>query len=63
MTSLQTYLIQQGFLAPQYATGFYGALTESAVQAFQCAKGIVCQGSPATTGYGIVGPRTRGEMR
>jgi peptidoglycan hydrolase-like protein with peptidoglycan-binding domain len=29
------------------------------VRRFQCAEGIVCDGSPETTGYGAVGPRTR----
>jgi hypothetical protein len=40
-------------------TDFFGALTREAVKKFQCAKGIVCEGSEATTGYGRVGPRTR----
>ena len=43
-------------------TGYFGTLTQSAVQAFQCTESIVCSGSPDTTGFGAVGPRTRGRM-
>ncbi len=39
--------------------GTFDAATETAVKAFQCAEGISCTGSPDTTGYGMVGPRTR----
>jgi peptidoglycan hydrolase-like protein with peptidoglycan-binding domain len=59
VTALQTFLIQNNDLGPNYATGFYGSLTQAAVKQFQCAKSIVCSGSPATTGWGSVGPRTR----
>lgn len=59
VTALQTFLIQGNYLGAGYATGFYGSLTQKAVQSFQCAQNIVCSGSPATTGYGSVGPRTR----
>lgn len=40
-------------------TTYFGSLTRAAVQRFQCAKSIVCEGSESTTGYGQVGPRTR----
>ena len=40
-------------------SNFFGFLTEQAVKRFQGAQGIVSSGSPATTGYGFVGPRTR----
>lgn len=40
-------------------TGFFGSITEDAVKSFQSAQGIVSSGSPASTGYGVVGPRTR----
>jgi peptidoglycan hydrolase-like protein with peptidoglycan-binding domain len=43
-------------------TGYYGQLTEQAVQAFQAKYGIVTYGSPDATGYGTVGPKTRGEI-
>ncbi len=59
VTALQAMLIQKGFLGSQYATGFFGLLTEKAVRDFQCAQSIVCSGTPATTGWGVVGPKTR----
>ncbi len=57
--NLQTILIRQGDLGAAYGTGYYGSLTQKAVQKFQCAKSIVCYGSPYTTGWGLVGVRTR----
>ncbi len=43
-------------------TTFFGALTREALRRFQCAKGIVCNGAEATTGYGRLGPRTRAAL-
>ena len=40
-------------------TDYYGTLTASAVKALQCEKGIVCGGTPETTGFGLLGPKTR----
>lgn len=40
-------------------TGYFGPLTEQLVEAFQAKQGLVSSGSPDTTGYGAVGPRTR----
>lgn len=37
----------------------FGPLTEQAVQRYQLVKGIVSRGTPSTTGYGRVGPKTR----
>lgn len=59
VSRLQAYLAQDTSVYPeQLITGFYGSLTELAVQRYQCKHGIVCEGTPATTGYGSVGPRT-----
>jgi peptidoglycan hydrolase-like protein with peptidoglycan-binding domain len=41
------------------ATGFFGPLTEQAVQSLQRVLGIVSSGDATTTGYGIVGPLTQ----
>ncbi len=43
-------------------TGYFGPETEAAVQRWQAANGVVSSGSPDTTGYGYVGPRTRDAM-
>ncbi|HEX4103992.1 MAG TPA: fibronectin type III domain-containing protein [Candidatus Paceibacterota bacterium] len=59
VTALQNLLIENGYLGPEYATGFYGSLTQAAVQKFQCVQEVVCSGAPATTGWGLVGPKTR----
>jgi len=40
-------------------TGYFGPATQRAVQRFQCKYDIICSGSPGTTGWGVVGPRTR----
>lgn len=56
---LQAKLEALGYLEKESLSGFFGPLTEAAVQKFQCEKGIVCAGTPSTTGYGMVGPSTR----
>ena len=43
-------------------TGYYGPATERAIQRFQTQHAIVSSGSPATTGYGSVGPSTRAQL-
>lgn len=58
VASLQAYLASQGYLSAN-ATGYYGTLTQQAVQAWQSAQGIVSGGSPTTTGFGAVGPLSR----
>lgn len=56
---LQSYLATNSSIYPErLVTGYFGQLTKAAVQRFQTAQGIVSQGTPATTGYGRVGPRT-----
>ena len=40
-------------------TGYFGPLTETALKAFQVKYGIVSSGTPATTGFGVLGPKTR----
>lgn len=62
VTQLQQFLISQNLLSADSATGFFGALTESAVQRFQCRHMSLCTGLPEVTGYGVVGPMTRATM-
>jgi len=59
VTRLQQFLIRQNLLSTGNATGYFGPLTQSAVQKFQATRGIVSSGTPSTTGWGAVGPRTR----
>ena len=57
--SLQQFLIAQGLLSSDSATGFFGSMTESAVQRWQAQNSIVAYGDANTTGYGVIGARTR----
>lgn len=58
VTRLQNYLITSKFLSGE-ATGFFGSLTQRAVQQLQATHGLVSSGTPDSTGYGGVGPGTR----
>lgn len=59
VTELQTYLATNPSIYPSgLITGYFGPLTQAAVQRFQTAQGIVSDGTPETTGYGRVGPQT-----
>ncbi len=56
VTKLQTLLIGQGLLTlgAGEKPGTFGPLTEQAVKDFQCKYHVVCSGSPATTGWGVI---------
>lgn len=59
VTDLQTYLATNANWYPSgLVTGYFGAMTQTAVQKFQIAQGIVTSGTAATTGFGRVGPST-----
>ncbi len=59
VSELQSYLSLNANLYPSgLVTGYFGPLTQGGVQKYQTAQGIVSSGSPSTTGYGRVGPRT-----
>ncbi len=58
--ALQKLLATDTTLYPEaLITGYFGAFTERAVQRFQAKYGIVSEGTAETTGYGLVGPKTR----
>jgi hypothetical protein len=66
VSTLQTVLNAAGKIvapegpgSPGNETDTYGNMTASAIQSLQCDNGIVCSGTPETTGYGATGPRTR----
>jgi hypothetical protein len=61
VSGLQLFLAQEG-LFKGIATGYFGSLTESAVQQWQLQNGIVTSGDSNSTGFGLVGPRTRTAM-
>ena len=56
---LQQFLATDRSVYPEAsATGYYGVLTQAAVQRWQIKNNIVSTGSAETTGFGVVGPRT-----
>ena len=63
VSKLQSFLAKDKSVYPQgLVTGYYGQDTEDAVRRYQATHNIVATGTPDTTGYGVVGPTTRGEM-
>lgn len=67
--TLQQILNKAGFViassgpgSPGNETEMFGSLTREALRKFQCAKGIVCDGNEALTGFGRVGPMTRAAL-
>lgn len=52
----------QAFLGGR-VTGYFGPATLQLVQNWQASHGVVSSGSPDTSGYGYVGPKTRAAMR
>ncbi len=56
---LQQFLALDPSVYPEaQVTGYFGGLTQAAVQRWQVKYNIVSSGSPETTGFGQVGPRT-----
>lgn len=56
---LQEFLKQYPDIYPEgLVTGYFGPLTEKAVQRWQKKQGIMDSGDPDVTGYGQVGPQT-----
>ena len=48
VSSLQQFLKDQGFFSYPSLTGYFGPVTQAAVEAFQSAHGIVSSGTPQT---------------
>ncbi len=62
VTTLQNNLISLKYLAAGYNTGYFGALTQTALEKFQCDKNVICAGA-GFDGYGIYGPKTQAAMQ
>ncbi|OIO31152.1 hypothetical protein AUJ77_00575 [Candidatus Nomurabacteria bacterium CG1_02_43_90] len=43
-------------------TSYFGALTQTALKAFQTKYNIVSSGTPEQTGFGVLGPKTRAKI-
>jgi len=64
VTKLQLFLRQFPSLYPEaIVSGYFGDATERAVQRWQTEHGIASSGTPFTTGYGLVGARTRASIK
>jgi peptidoglycan hydrolase-like protein with peptidoglycan-binding domain len=60
VTCLQEWLAKNPVMYPEgLVTGYFGPLTLQAVERLQTSLGIVSSGDATTTGFGMVGPRTR----
>lgn len=58
-----TRIASSGIGSPGNETDFFGTATENAVKKFQAKYGIVSSGDPASTGYGLVGAKTRAKLQ
>ncbi len=58
VSKLQDFLRGTGDLSAS-STGFFGAATQAALQKFQLRAGVSTGGDASSTGFGIVGPKTR----
>lgn len=56
---LQRFLKSTGDYDYPEITGYFGVVTQAALQKTQARAGIVSSGTAATTGYGVAGPKTR----
>lgn len=62
VAALQQFLARLGHYTGD-VTSYFGPVTRKALETFQKAEGIVLQGTPDTTGYGLVGPKTRESIK
>ena len=53
---LQSFLSDHGYLDHGNTTGFFGQLTQHALQRWQSDNAVATSGGPSTTGWGVFGP-------
>ncbi len=58
-----TKVSDSGFGSRGNETTYFGSLTRNAVRRFQKKYDIVSSGDERTTGYGLVGPKTRARLQ
>jgi peptidoglycan hydrolase-like protein with peptidoglycan-binding domain len=58
-----TRVAASGAGSPGNETNYFGSLTRAALRKFQAKYGIVSSGDEATTGYGLLGPKTRSKLQ
>jgi hypothetical protein len=59
VSTLQNFLISQGYMASSSMSGFFGTTTEGALKDWQDKQGIASSGDASSTGWGVFGPHTR----
>ena len=59
VTTLQRFLISKGYLATDNNSGYFGSMTQAALQKWQKANRLVSNGTLTTTGFGVMGPKSR----
>jgi hypothetical protein len=59
VSGLQAFLMKDPSIYTSGVVGIFGAATEAGVKRFQTKYGIASYGTPDTTGYGLVGAKTR----
>ena len=59
VAGLQDFLAEEGYFDHKNISSYFGPLTQSALQKWQAAQGIISSGSASSTGWGVAGPRTR----
>ncbi len=62
-TDSDTQIAASGVGSAGHETNYFGSLTERAVQKFQAKYDVVSSGTPNSTGYGVVGPKTRAKLQ
>jgi|SRR3989344_3110167 len=60
--ALQKQLVVHGLLPSTAATGYFGTMTEAALKSWQAKEGIVASGDANSTGWGMVGAKTRARL-